>query len=206
MEKALTLDKLNKKVSSKYDYDEHRIVGIMLARYDLPMTQSLIDSCYLYWHYNTAKYIDIFWAGYGEYLCPDEESNTKTILKFNGNNTRIYYDLEAFISIKRRFNQIFKLSYQDKLQLILVNYYNGKLIFNESIQIDLEENLDQNLSTIRELMEFITNECASTHNIIDLAIKLQKTNIKKYLKNQIKGITLSDVISTALGVSGLIIG
>ena len=60
MEEALSLQKLNQKVSYKYDYDEKRIVGIVLARYDLPLTQSIVDSCYLYWHYNTGKAIDFF--------------------------------------------------------------------------------------------------------------------------------------------------
>lgn len=203
MEQALSLQKLNKKMSYKYDYDEKRIVGIILARYDLPLTQSIVDSCYSYWHYNTSKTIDFFWAGYGEYLCPDEESSNKIILKFDGNDTRVYYDRRAFISIKNEFNQIFKQPYQDRLQLILVNYYDGKLRFDESIKIDLEENLDSNLATIRELVEFITNECAETYNVAHLARKLKSERIKDYVKNQIKGITLSDVIGTAIGIVGL---
>ena len=203
MEEALSLQKLNQKVSYKYDYDEKRIVGIVLARYDLPLTQSIVESCYLYWHYNTGKAIDFFWAGYGEYLCPDEVSSNKIILKFDGNDTRVYYDRKAFISIKNEFNQIFKKPYQDKLQLILVNYYDGKLRFDESIKIDLEENLDSNFATIRELIEFITNESAEIYDVADMARKLKGERIKDYVKNQVKGITLSDVISTAIGIVGL---
>ena len=50
---ALDVKELNIAVSDRYDRSEKRIVGIMLARYDLPLTQTIIDSCYLYWHYNT---------------------------------------------------------------------------------------------------------------------------------------------------------
>ena len=203
MEEALTLQRLKQKVSYKYDYDEKRIVGIMLARYDLPLTQSIVESCYLYWHYNTSKTIDFFWAGYGEYLCPDEESSNKIILKFDGNDTRVYYDRKAFISIKNEFNRIYKKPYQDKLQLILVNYYDGKLHFDQSIKIDLEENLDSNYATLRELIEFVTNECAETYDVADLVRKLKSEYIKDYVKNQIKGITLSEVLSTAMGIAGL---
>ena len=115
----------------------------------------------------------------------------------------MYYDRKAFISIKNEFNQIFKKPYQDKLQLILVNYYDGKLRFDESIKIDLEENLDSNFATIRELIEFITNESAEIYDVADMARKLKGERIKDYVKNQVKGITLSDVISTAIGIVGL---
>lgn len=200
MVEALSFERLNDKVSEKYDFDEKRIVGIMLARYDLPIAQSIIDNCYLYWHHNTGKIIDIFWAGYGEYLCPDDESGCKIILKFPDNKTRVYYDLTAFISIKNEFNQIFKKPYQDTLQLILVNYYDGKLHFNESIKIDLETNLDSNFANIRQLMEFITNECRETHNVANLVTKLNRERIKGFAKNKLNDITISDVISSIISL------
>ena len=89
------------------------------------------------------------------------------------------------------------------MQLILVNYYDGKLRFDESIKIDLEENLDSNFATIRELIEFITNESAEIYDVADMARKLKGERIKDYVKNQVKGITLSDVIGTAVGIVGL---
>ena len=89
------------------------------------------------------------------------------------------------------------------MHLILVNYYDGRLRFDESIKIDLEDNLDSNFATIRELVEFITNECAVLYDVADLARKLKTERIKDYVKNQIKGITLSDVISTAIGIASI---
>ena len=52
----------------------------------------------------------------------------KKILKFEGNDTRIYYDLESFISVKEQFNHYLKDKdkYKDKLQLVLVNYKKRK--------------------------------------------------------------------------------
>ena len=72
-------------------------------------------------------------------LSPADESSTKTILKYPGNNNHVYFDLEAFIEIKEQFNKCFSSPYEDKIQLILVNYQNGKLHFDESIKIDLNQ-------------------------------------------------------------------
>lgn len=205
MVNALNINELNKRTTQNYGPDEKRIVGIILARYDLPIVQSIIDSCYLYWHENTNNYVDFFWAGYGEYLSPSDVTNDKIILKFDGNDTRVYYDREAFISIKNEFNKIFKKNYQDRLQLILVNYRDGGLQFDESIQIDLEENLDSNFATIRELIEYITVECANMNNVTDLAKKLRHEHFNDNVRKQIKSITVSDVVGIAIGLAGLIL-
>ena len=145
------------------------------------------------------KILDVFWAGYGAYLSPSEESATKTILKYRGNEKRVYFDLESFVEIKDQFNSIFKSTYSDHLQLILVNYRDGKLHFNESLKIDLEENLDSNYAKIREIMEFVTLECRSVHQVSSIARKLKF----EHFKDIIKGVTLSDVISTAIGLAGM---
>ena len=59
---ALSLKLLKNRVKEKYESDEKRIVGIMLARYELSKTQRLIKENYGYWHNNTGKGFDIFWA------------------------------------------------------------------------------------------------------------------------------------------------
>ena len=205
MVNALNINELNKRTTQNYGPDERRIVGIILARYDLQFVQSIIDNCYLYWHENTNNYVDFFWAGYGEYLSPTDVTNDKIILKFDGNGTHVYYDRQAFISIKNEFNKIFKKTYQDRLQLILVNYRDGRLQFDESIQIDLEENLDSNFATIRELIEYITFECANMDNVTDLARKLRHEHFNDNVRKQIKSITVSDVVGIAIGLAGLIL-
>ena len=108
MIEALNFTRLQEEVRDRYEYNEQCIVGIIFARYDLQHVQRIIEENYLYWNYNTKRYLDIFWAGYGEYLCPNDESATKKILKFEGNDTRIYYDLESFISVKEQFNHYLK--------------------------------------------------------------------------------------------------
>ena len=199
MVEALNLNELKRKVQERYDRDEQRVVGIMMARYGIEITRKIIEQCYQYWNLNSGKIFDIFWAGYGAYLSPSEESSTKTILRYQGNRKRVYFDLESFIEIKDQFNDVFKSPYKDRLQLILVNYRNGKLYFNESIKIDLEENLDPNYATIREIIEFITEECRSAHQVSTIARKLKAERFKSI----IKGVTISDVVSTAIGLAGI---
>ncbi len=199
MVEALRLPELCQQVRERYDHDEKRVVGIMMARYDLDITKAIVEQNYQYWHRNTRKYIDVFWAGYGAYLPPNDETSTKTILNFSGNTQRVYFDLDAFIEIKDQFNNHFSTPYEDKLQLILVNYHDGQLWFNESLKIDLEENLDANYAKIREIMEFVTKECRSEHEVAPIAAKLKLG----HLKNIIKGITISDAISTVIGIAGL---
>ena len=107
--------------------------------------------------------------------------------------------MEAFIEVKDQFNSTFKTAYRDRLQLILVNYRDGMLHFNESLKIDLEENLDPNYAKIREIMEFVTWECRSAHQVSSIARKLKF----EHFKDIIKGVTLSDVVSTAIGLAGM---
>ena len=48
-------------------------------------------------------------------------------------------------------------------------------------------------------MEFVTNECRSKCKVAPIAKKLKLGK----LKDPFKGITLSDVINTAIGIAGL---
>ena len=105
MVEALSLKELQNKVRERYDHDEQRVVGIMLARYDIGVTSEIVEQCYQYWHLNSRKYLDIFWAGYGAYLSSSDESPTKIVLNYRGNKNRAYFDLEAFIEIKEQFHQ-----------------------------------------------------------------------------------------------------
>lgn len=108
-------------------------------------------------------------------------SATKKILKFEGNDTRIYYDLESFISVKEQFNHYLKDKdkYKDKLQLVLVNYKKGKLRFDKYISIDLEQNLDDNYKKIREIFEYITNACRNLHDVVELKERMEKRQSEK---------------------------
>ena len=199
MEVALSLEKLNERIGYKYERDEMRVVGIMLARYEPEITKKIVNENYMYWHDNTNIGFDIFWAGYGAYLPPSEQSGSKIILDFEENTKRVYYDRRAFITVKNELSYAFRARYKDHIQLALVNYYEGKLHFDESFMIDLEQNLDENLASIRKIIEWLTDECCREANVKTILLKMKQEE----LIEKIKGISISDVISTAIGMAGL---
>lgn len=179
----------------RYDKDERRIVGIMLARYNIQSVKEAVDECYLYWHYNTGKILDVFWCGYGVGPRPKEMH----IVDVSGGNYSVYFDLKKFIEAKDELNNLIKGKYNDHLQLILVNYYDGKLHFDESVRIDLEARTDESKVELRGFMEWLTSECSSEFNIASL---MHKMRLDKF-KSAIRSITVSDVINTAIGVAGI---
>ena len=56
---------------------------------------------------------------------------------------------------------------------------------------------------IKESTLSMKDNCAEIYDVADMARKLKGERIKDYVKNQVKGITLSDVIGTAIGIVGL---
>ena len=112
---------------------------------------------------------------------------------------RLYFDLEAFISIKNEMNKLYNRKYRDHIELILVNYYDGKLHFDESFKIDLEKNLDENYIKIREIIEDITEWSKSEHDVLNLIKKLKTTEFFDYVKS----IKVTDAINIALAAAGL---
>lgn len=196
---ALSIKELGRKVSEKYATEEKHIVGIMFARYGIKNIQEIISDCYLYWHLNSGADFDIFWAGYGEYLPPSQESETKTILNFSGNKTRVYFDLEAFITFKGITKKMNIIKYQDQFELVLLNVRKGKLCFEENIRINFEENIQNGYSNLRTIMEYIIEECREVDDLKDFHRKMK---VKK-LWEMIKGVKVSDIVSTAIGLASL---
>ena len=82
-----------------------------------------------------------------------------------------------------------------------MNYSNGQLHFNESFQIDLEQNLDENLGSIRDIMEWLTTMCCNMGNVLEVLKKLKRERLLK----KIKGISISDTIDKCLGIVGLFV-
>ena len=194
---------IQKVIAERYDHDESRIVGIMLARYELPHIQRVIEDNYRYWNLNTGSAFDIFWAGYGEYLCPDDEDEGRVILKYPCNERRVYYDATTFVDAKRQIEKCFEGEYHDNMQLILVNYHEGKLHFKESIRIDLNLNPEADNSALREFMELITKKCNEEHDVIEIAKKLKSIRRKKTFKKVLGTITVGSVVGNIIGIAGL---
>ena len=190
---SLTVHELHRRLSEKYSGGERRIIGIMIGRYDISLVKDIVFECYRYWHKNAGREFDVFWPGYGEYLFPENEGLDKQVLNFYGNDTRVYFDLNAFIEFKKKLKKECGYYYNDKFELLLVNFYENKLRYNEYIRIDLEKNLDDHYARIREFMEFITDECSSESEVKYIAKKIRR----KDLWEKVKGVSISEIVSTA---------
>lgn len=55
------------------------------------------------------------------------------------------------------------------------------------------------MATIREIIEWITGECYSCHDVVALAKKMKRRDFFEH----VKGITITDTVNTALGALGL---
>lgn len=191
---ALSIDEICERVKDRYDYDESRIVGIMLARYNTRLSKQIINDCYSYWHYYADRDFDLFWLGYGEYSAGDQKNII--VLKFPENRTRHFFDTKEFVksikAIKEYTNS--KWSYKDTAQLMLVNYHHGNLHFDERIVINLEENLDVYLSDIRQLVSEIIDDTAKYSDIRELHNAMLKDEFRAKIKK-----TSISVAKEALG-------
>lgn len=181
---ALTLKDIESIVKRRYDHGEKRIVGIMLARYDIKAVQHIMDESLLYWDYKTNRAFDIFWCAYGEYAVPKGTIAVKGIDHF------AHFDISKFISCVKELDDLVAGSYNDHIQLLLVNYYDGRLHYNESVRIDLEKNFGVDSSDAREYMNWLLTKCESQNDIKSLLLRLGAEEIKLRLK----GITPSDII------------
>lgn len=196
---ALTFDDLQEKVRSRYEHDEKRVIGIIMARYDISLVKNVVAESYQYWNKNTWRDFDIYWAGYGQYLYHGIKNSSCVILQYRGNDCNTYYDEDAFINMKRSLNHHKGVNYRDKFELFLFNYYDGRIHFDEFFCIDLEKNLDENYASIREMIEYLTEACRKEYDVVSLA----KTLKGKQLWDTIKGVKASDIINTAIGAAGL---
>lgn len=194
MIQAFGLKAIEAEVANRYDFDEQRIVGIMLARYDIAVSISIINECYHYWDVNSGKTLDVFWCGYGKYLYPDPNDKKRIPLRPPIDYDGAYFDMVEFVAAKRMLNQRVKKRYNDHIHLILLNYRNGKLHYDESFQIDLEQNVDTNNAKIRSLMEWIALECETTYRVEDLAKHLKQEQYKQ----ELYGISFSEFVQHAL--------
>ena len=192
---ACNFNEIKKELQYRHDFGESCIVGIMFARYEIELTQEIINECYQFWHKWSGKKFDMFWVGYGEYAYFDPTDTNKISMTFPGNDTNNYFDMDEFIDSVRFFSMQTdqKWMYSDKLQLMLINYSHSKLRFNEYITVDLEENLDMYHSNIRQLVTDIINKTESMTDVKQIAKSMRTDRFWQ----AIRGVSVSDIISIA---------
>ena len=110
------------------------------------------------------------------------------ILNFPGNSSSIYFDLDAFVSVKDKLNDYLPRRYEDTLQLILLNYRDGNLHFDEVYCIDLEIDGDQ--AQIRRIVETITNEAQAQHRVEPI----RRVLFLNELRRQFRQVSIVDLL------------
>ena len=69
---AFSLEDINNHCNYDYEYGEKRIIGIMLARYNIDASKDIVKQHFDYWNYFSGEKYHIFWLGYGAYAFPRE--------------------------------------------------------------------------------------------------------------------------------------
>ena len=192
---TLSIGDINAILNAKYR-GEHRIIGIMLARYDISLVKDVIAECYSYWHENSGRGFDLFWPGYGKHYV-DDLIPYRIPLSLPKNANGIFFDSRTFIECKDALNKYLKLPYRDKFELLLVNYNVDHIEFDKHIRIDLEKNLDPYFGSIREIMEFIISQCKIEYDVSSLRNKKIFYDFKK----SIKGISVSDAVNIGVNIA-----
>ena len=121
------------------------------------------------------------------------------MIEVRGMKHSAYFDTRKFVECTSVLDGCVRGKYNDNIQLILVNYREGHLRYNESVRINLEKNFGDDPASIRRYMQWLLNECKAKHDIASLLIDLGKQTIREKLRD----ITVSDLIGTASGVKEL---
>ena len=82
---------------------------------------------------------------------------------------------------------------------MLIQFERDRFNFDDLLRIDLENNKDENNKFIRNIMEFLTDECRSKHRIKEVASSFKRW---KFWEN-VKGIEASEAIATILDIATL---
>lgn len=173
---ALTISELNSIVKEKYNGQE-AVIGIMMGRYNIQNIQQAIDESYQYWHLNSSKSFDIYWAGYGEYW--GERTSNQIILNCAKAANGVYFDLNAFVTFKNDFRKSKIITYSDTFQLVLCNVRDGIIKYDEHIIFDLEENLNGSTAKLRDIMENVIELCQKESTVSDINRKIKSQSFWK---------------------------
>lgn len=106
-------------------------------------------------------------------------------MTFPGNNTYNYFSTREFIDSVREIKALTKnkWKYNDKIQLMLVNCKDGKIDLSKIIAIDLEKNLGENNSNLRQLVYNIIEYSRSYSDVRQIKLLLRRDSFWRSLKS-----------------------
>lgn len=156
-------------------YFGNRVVLVMFARYGITQINEFLNESLEYLDLNSGDTIDIFLPGYGKYKYHEdvlEDGEEK--VKLSCNKLGWSFSLKKFIEFCTVIQKASTWKYRDEFQLVIFNFSNGKIAFDNYISINIEKLIKKGyINSPRELLEIIVQICKSgVTDIIELSDRL----------------------------------
>lgn len=196
MNPILSLEDIDDACHFRYEKDESRIVGIMIARYGIDDVQDMIKKHYDYWHFRTGRTLDVFWLGYDK--CAAIYQDGQKVVEGMPRTCPMIFDVNAFISGLDRLQRITKFQYREGIGIVLCNYHHGQVHFDESIYIELTRMVERNDYQFRQYMQNLIDMCTRSCQVEEIGLQL----LLKQTAKGINDIRISDIVQ--MGISSVV--
>lgn len=194
---ALTIHDIQEHCQNRYDFDEKRIVAIIIARYNIPRCDQIIKQNYNFWHYWTGKALDFYWLGYGAYYFPEQKG--QYFVGDYGDEPNVYFDSNVFSEEVAKIESLAKIHYDDTIAVLLCNYSKGRIHLDESAFITIEPLMtDDNQYNLRDFTATLVRECKKSSDVKNVIVKLRLKKASYGLLNMKLSAFVSDGIKALL--------
>lgn len=157
-------------------------IGILFTRPDLETGRSILDSLE-YFHFRTGKTINFYLPGYGAYW-NNTYSDGKVVSEIKG--VKWYFSNEMFVRFEEDIEKHSKWSYSGESELLLVEYKDGKLSYENMMQFHLDNMLRDNVITsVHGFFEQLFRICKNKETLVELSNSLGFDKAKQITKERI---------------------
>lgn len=181
-----------------YGNDEKRIVGVVIARYDINDVKNMISEQFDFWHAYSGRDFNVFWLGYGAYTSPTRPGQRK--VDYITSIPSVIFDVNEFAAGIHLLEKRVHYHYRDGFGIFLCNFHDGEIHFDESMYFDLTRLLGEQSYKYRVLVSDIVFQCTQYDDVTKIAVNLiQKSKYEYGLHT--KEITLfgiNDVVNELL--------
>lgn len=165
--RGLSLEDINRICSEHYDVGEKRIIVLVLARFTIPAVQKMIYINYDHWHWLTDKGLDFFWLGYIHENHPSIDYGNDKPLK------NIKFDFHTYNEDIKSLSHITKYTPDDVIGLLLCNYYEGRIHYEQCFYISIENLVQSSQDTkLRQFMNYLITASQKHCNIDQIKTSL----------------------------------
>jgi len=185
-----TIEHFFKYMKEHYPYDISTVFVFVWANKKYPQSaESLLENSE-YINIRSNKYIDFFYPGYDiETSANFDDENFKVL-------TERVFIMSDFIRSIETIENMSKWRYSGNAELLILEYYHGKIKFDKAISINLDKLLSDNIifsvnSFIEDIIRIAkscntTSEFSHKLNYSEAKLSIQDA-IKKYLSDKLNG-------------------